>query len=92
MTAFLMVADPAERGILRPSFVKDRRSEPNREEVFKFLEYLRDTGVTNMLGAKPYIEHYLDVSPQAASDHLRAWLNHFDEATRLRHFILGENQ
>ena len=91
MTRFLYEANSEERGIMRASFCADHTSEPTREEVFNFLEYLRDTGVTNMYGAVPYIEHYLDVPKNKAKEHWTAWMNHFQEAAQLRHFILSDD-
>ncbi len=62
MTCFVQEADPEERGCLRP----DPNREPTMPEIFRFLDFLRTTGKTNMFGAAPYVEHYLDV------DHKRA--------------------
>lgn len=38
--------------------MRERRSSPDRnmQEYFDFLEKLRDSGVTNMYGATPYLQ------------------------------------
>jgi hypothetical protein len=49
-------------------------------EVFEFLDDLRDSGVTNMFGARPYIqEEYSELSSSEAGDLLTKWMSTFEE-------------
>ena len=70
------VAHPPEdhRGACRP----DPEREPTIQETFQFLDFLRTTGKTNMFGAAPYVEFYLDLPRDVARDYLWKWL-HRDE-------------
>lgn len=50
-----------------------------KETYFKFLEDLRDSGVTNMFGASPYLEHAFDLDKYEARDILIEWMESFNE-------------
>jgi hypothetical protein len=49
------------------------------EEHKEFLIDLRDSGVTNMWGATPYIEARFNITRKEASDILLQWIKSFDE-------------
>lgn len=49
------------------------------EEHRKYLEALRDSGVTNMLGAAPYIQEQFSVDEKTAGKILIAWIESFNE-------------
>ena len=51
--------------------------EVTQEEVFSFLENLRESGVTNMFGAAPYISEYFDVNMSRARKMLSAWMESY---------------
>jgi len=53
--------------------------EPIEEEVFEYLDDLRDSGVTNMFGATPYIQEVFDVDKQKAQELLVKWMYTFTE-------------
>ena len=42
--------------------------------VFYFLENLRDSGVTNMFGATPYIQEEFSLDKKTAKDLLITWI------------------
>jgi hypothetical protein len=42
--------------------------------VFDYLEALRESGITNMFGAAPYIERVFDVSRKEAVSLLIEWM------------------
>ena len=51
-------------------------------EAFEYLNFLRDTGATNMFGARPYLMEEMgwDSSKQAlAGKLLTTWMNVFNE-------------
>ena len=50
-----------------------------QEEYFNFLVDLRDSGVTNMWGAGPYLEDEFNLTKQEAKDVLLAWIKSFEE-------------
>lgn len=49
----------------------------NKEEVFAFLDGLRESGDINMFGAGPYLVAAFDVKRNEAHDLLREWMNTF---------------
>lgn len=50
-----------------------------QEQVNYFLGELRDSGVTNMFGAAPYIVEEFGVTRQEAKDLLLNWMQTFEE-------------
>jgi len=52
----------------------------NNEEYYEFLDNLRESGVTNMFGATPYlIEEFYDLSEVKAREILKSWMKTFSE-------------
>ncbi len=49
------------------------------QEVFEYLDNLRESGVTNMLGAGTYIREEFDIGRKEASDLLSKWMETFSE-------------
>ena len=49
----------------------------NTAEVFEYLDELRESGVTNMSGAAPYIQGRFDLSATAAKKYLADWTRTF---------------
>ena len=47
-------------------------------EVFIFLEALRQSGVTNMYGAGPYVEYEFDVDRKYANELVGKWMKQYD--------------
>jgi len=45
-----------------------------KTEIFKYLDELRDSGVTNMFGAVPYILEEFDVTRKEAKEYLINWM------------------
>lgn len=46
---------------------------------FHYLDVLRESGVTNMFGAAPYLQHDLGRSRDDAVTDLRMWMQSFSE-------------
>lgn len=44
------------------------------EEVFEYLDGLRESGVTNMFGATPYIVREFSISKNEARELLTKWM------------------
>ena len=49
------------------------------KEYFDYLVALRDSGVTNMWGAAPYLEQQFGLSRQEAKGILIAWIESFSK-------------
>ena len=61
--------------------IKDILEEYNVEEkeVFDFLENLRESGVTNMFGASPYLSEQFGFDIREAKKVLVYWFNNYDK-------------
>ena len=53
--------------------------EVYEEQVFDYLDDLRESGVTNMCGARPYIQEEFGVSKREARTLLKQWMDTFGE-------------
>jgi hypothetical protein len=51
----------------------------DEQEVFEFLDDLRESGVTNMFGAAPYIAAEFDVPRSIARTYLTDWMRTFSQ-------------
>ena len=55
-----------------------RKTTQQEQEVFQFLNGLRDSGATNMFGARSYIqEEFPNLSQQEATSLLALWMDNF---------------
>ena len=52
---------------------------PEMEEYFEYLDDLRESGVTNMFGAAPYLMSEFGITRGKAARVLAAWMQSFDE-------------
>ena len=57
----------------------ERPDLPNLQECLEYLDFLRETGVTNMFGAAPYLAEGLDLDPKMARKVLAYWMQTFSE-------------
>ena len=48
---------------------------PTQDEVFVFLDVLRESGVTNMFGAAPYIREEFGINRYEANRFLVQWMD-----------------
>lgn len=46
-----------------------------KEEVFSYLDELRESGITNMFGAGSYIEAQFNISSSESSELLGEWMS-----------------
>lgn len=53
--------------------------DPFVQEVFEFLDSLRESGQTNMFGAGPYLSRAYGFDKTTASKFLMAWMENFEE-------------
>ena len=52
----------------------------DKEEVFEFLDILRESGVTNMFGARPYVmDEFPKLNEKEAGGMLSEWMKTFKE-------------
>jgi len=71
---------PAEQGSLGVWWDRNKRSfggEVEQAEVSRFLDALRDSGVTNMFGAGTFVEKEFGISKQEARNFLTTWMKNF---------------
>lgn len=56
-----------------------RNATELEQEVFTYLNELRESGDTNMFGARPYImAEFPDLSPKEAGEILSLWMANFE--------------
>lgn len=53
--------------------------EEDREEMFEFLDDLRESGETNMFGAGPYVQEAFGLSRADARKVVMEWMETFSE-------------
>lgn len=51
-------------------------------EHLEYLDELRESGETNMFGARPYLIQEFDLSDKEAADTLTYWMNTFGQDDR----------
>ena len=50
-----------------------------RDEVYLYLEQLRETGETNMFGAGVYLEKHFELPKHEAREYLSDWMRQYNE-------------
>ena len=53
--------------------------EDLKQRVFSYLDTLKDTAVTNMVGAGPWVENAFDLDKKEANVFLREWMETYAE-------------
>ncbi len=53
----------------------------NLAEIFAYLDDLRESGVTNMFGAGPYVQEDFGLDRKAAGEAVTAWMKTFDRVS-----------
>ena len=56
-----------------------RKATQDEQEVFEFLNDLRESGDTNMFGASPYVEREFGFSRSEARSLVSLWMANFKE-------------
>lgn len=64
--------------VSKRAMANSRDSSVELEDYFGFLDDLRDSGVTNMFGASPYLEREFGLDRHEARDILLQWMRSFD--------------
>lgn len=52
-------------------------SESERQEIFEYLDELREIGTVNMYGAAPYVQDKFGLSKKEARTILLEWMENF---------------
>jgi len=63
--------------ISKRAMADSRDSSVDTEDYFSYLDDLRDSGVTNMFGAAPYLQEEFGLDRNEARDILRQWMDSF---------------
>jgi hypothetical protein len=50
----------------------------NLADAFEYLDDLRESGITNMYGARPYVARHMGYDGDTAGSVLSAWMETFD--------------
>ncbi len=50
-----------------------------QQKHLDYLDKLRESGITNMYGAKPYLQKTFPMSKNMADKILKYWMDNFDE-------------
>ena len=50
----------------------------DKEEMFDYLNTLRETGVTNMFGASPYLQQAFGIERREAKTILLEWMKNYE--------------
>lgn len=50
----------------------------DKEEMFEYLDVLRETGVTNMFGASPYLQQAFGIEHREAKIILLEWMKSYE--------------
>ena len=48
-----------------------------KEEMFEYLDNLRECGVVNMFGATPYVQEAFDLKKDEAQQILKEWMENY---------------
>ena len=56
---------------------KETSNGTAHEDVYQFLDDLRDSGATNMFGADPYVQREFDLERKEARELVTAWMGSF---------------
>ena len=53
--------------------------KPTKQKMFEYLDDLRESGETNMFGARPYLEDEFELNKSDAGVILSEWMTTFSE-------------
>jgi hypothetical protein len=56
-----------------------RNTTEQEQEALAYLNELRDSGTTNMFGARPYLANQFGLDKAESQRLLRLWMDNFDE-------------
>jgi len=56
-----------------------RKTTPSEKEVMEYLNFLRESGATNMFGATPYVIEEFGLDKSEARRILSLWMKNFNE-------------
>jgi len=59
--------------------MKMNEATNEQQKQFKFLEALRESGVTNMFGASPYLAKRFNLDKKESSNVLGLWMDNYEE-------------
>jgi hypothetical protein len=57
--------------------VEERKTDRLEKEVFLYLDSLRDSGLTNMFGAAPYVEEEFELDKKRARALVMKWMKSY---------------
>jgi len=59
--------------------MKMNEANEQQQKQFRFLETLRESGVTNMFGASPYLAKRFNLDKKESGEILCLWMDNYEE-------------
>lgn len=63
-----------------------KQNPDDYNKYFDWLERLRQSGITNMYGAGPYLEAHFNINEDEATAILVYWMEHYSELLKKRNW------
>ena len=60
--------------------MEQKSKRPTQDQVSHYLNELRESGVTNMFGARPYVQKKFAIDSNRAGEFVAFWMEHFEES------------
>lgn len=64
-------------------YMKENPINEEWKEYYILLEGIRESGITNMWGASPYLAEFADIDIKLASKILCSWITNYDKLKEL---------
>ena len=61
------------------SLLEDEEFNQNKNEVFLYLDELRESGETNMFGAAPYVAQHFECGKHMSRKYVASWMKNFNK-------------
>ena len=58
---------------------EDEEFNQNKNEVFLYLDKLRESGETNMFGAAPYVAQHFECGKHMSRKYVASWMKNFNK-------------
>ena len=61
------------------ALLEDEEFNQNKNEVFLYLDELRESGETNMFGAAPYVAQHFECGKHMSRKYVASWMKNFNK-------------
>ena len=59
--------------------MEQKTTRPTQDQVSHYLNELRESGVTNMFGARPYVQKKFAIDQNRAGEMLSFWMENYEK-------------